>query len=185
MQLPKRGKGKVISDIKSKEQFDYYVEVTGNPANISRKTFIEIREKFFRKIVDKIITEGYEYRFPYRLGYLTPIKYKKKVHYTENGMIKPGSFSVDYRATLKLWEENPEAAKIKKVLVHLNEHSNGYTPALWWDRRSSNIRNLRYYSYKPTRDINRTIAKVFKDPLRKVDYYEKPKVTLFKKRNNE
>lgn len=183
MQLPKRGEGKIKIDIKSQEQYDYYVKTTGNPLHISKRIYTEIREKFFKKIMEKVITEAYEYRFPYKMGYLLPIKYKKKIHYADNGLIKPGSFSIDYGATLKLWEENPEAAKNKKVLVHLNEHSNGFTPALWWDRRSTIVTNLRYYSFKPTRDINRTIAKVFKDPHRKVDYFEKPRVNYFRKRD--
>lgn len=182
MQLPKRGPGKIKIDIKSEEQFKYYIKATGNKHNLTQTTYTEIKEKFFSYILDKIITESYEYRIPYRLGYIVPIKYKKKVHYDENGLIKPGSFSVDFGTTLKLWESDENARKKKKVILHLNEHSNGYTPALWWDRRTSNVINLRYYSFKPTRNTDRTLAKVFKDPNRKVDYYEKPRITYFKKR---
>ena len=58
----------------------------------------------------------------------------------------------DWKATKLLWMENPMARENKKLIFHMNEHTEGYWFRFKWDKSIANFRNKIAYSFVPTRN---------------------------------
>ena len=78
----------------------------------------------------------------------------------------------EYANTNKLWSTNKEAKKNKKLVFHLNDHSNGYQHRWFWEKRESNIPNHSAYCFLPSRLNKRTLAKALKDENTDIDFFE-------------
>lgn len=124
------------------------------------KRFKEICVLFNKKLADKIITESFEFKMPYRAGNIR-IKSEKKSIKFKDGKIDVAATGIDWPSSHKMWKEMyPEktykeimATPNKKVLVYTNDHSNGYIMRWYWDRRLSNMKNQSLYIFKPVKGI--------------------------------
>lgn len=170
-----RGKGfkKNITDFGMPE---FYIEFVKTHSEFDKKKFSAITQEYWNMVIDAMIFENYEVRFPFRLGYLKIVKYKKAPKFVNGVLVNA---QVDWGATRKLWEENPEAKTEKKLRFNSNEHSDGYRYTFWWDRRSSNVKNIGAYSFKIARPKARKLAAVIKSG-EPIDFYEHPMKTIFK-----
>jgi len=125
---------------------------------IDRKTYVEICKAFNIKISDKIVRESYEFRMPFRLGYIR-IKSRKHKIVFKNGKLDTSKMPIDWNTTWETWREDypdltdNEIKQIpnKKLIVHTNEHSNGFIMKWYWDRRVSNVRNQFAYIFYPVK----------------------------------
>ena len=109
---------------------------------------------------------------PYKIGRLRIRKYKPKIKINEDGTLDKSKLFVDYANTNKLWSTNKEAKKNKKLVFHLNDHSNGYQHRWFWEKRESNIPNHSAYCFLPSRLNKRTLAKALKDENTDIDFFE-------------
>jgi len=134
--------------------------------------FTDICKEFYKEVSKMIVFNAFELRMPYRLGRLRVRKYKPKLKINADGTLDKSKLFVDYANTNKLWSEDEEAKKNKKLVYHLNDHSNGYQHRWFWEKRTSNIPNHSAYCFMPSRQNKRTLAKALKDEDIEIDFFE-------------
>lgn len=156
-----RGKGRHNCQVKTKEFYQTYLEDTDNA--VDRATFGNVLNDINDSISKAIIRENYDFRVPYRLGY---IRIKKFKNYFDKKYLKP-----DWKKTNELWDKDPKAKKEKKLVYHFNEHTENYYFRFYYTKFTCNIKNKSVYSFKPTRDNARFLSNYIRaNP--EMDYYE-------------
>jgi len=128
-------------------------------SNINRKTYVETCHLFNKKLSNSIIKDSTEFRLFNRLGLLRIKAFKQKLKFTEDGRLDTSKNAVNWPKTWELWHQQyPDKTKDeikdipnKKVIIHLNEHSNGYSYRWYWDKRICNFKNQTLYSFKPVK----------------------------------
>jgi len=138
---------------------------------VNRKIFGKIIRNYNREICKYIVNDSEEFRMPFRVGYLRIRKFKQRLILDPDGKLKTRHFKVDWKKTNELWNKNEEAKKAKKVVYHINEHSNRYYFKWYWFKITSNIKNVHYYTLVMSRQNKRLIAKALNEND-KLDYYE-------------
>lgn len=142
-----RGKNIIQNVLTLKHIYQYYIKDISEESkyHLDYKTFRNICEEF-NKELSKEILEGYFFKMPYRLG---TIRIKKRKVDLKN--LKPN---------FGLYNETDGEYKNK----HLNEHSNNYYVRYYWNKRIATlIKNKSAYSFIPTRENKRTLAKLIKE----------------------
>lgn len=125
---------------------------------INRDKYSKICQEFNKRISDKLITESFEFRMPYRLGFLRIKAIKQKV-VIKDGKIDTKRMPIDWVACWEHWHQvypdktDEEIKQIpdKKLIVYTNEHTDGYIMRWYWDRRQSNVRNYTAYVFRPVK----------------------------------
>jgi hypothetical protein len=121
--------------------------------DVGYKKYRAVCEDFNKKIIEDILMKAKEFKMPYRLGTLR-IK-KKKMNYSKKNKLKIN------------WLETN---KHKKVIYHLNDHTDGFNYRWFWSKINAVIKNKSVYSFQATRTNKRRLAGLLKK--KKVDYFE-------------
>jgi len=146
---------------------------------IDHQTFSNILKDFNLELAKLILEENVEFRMPSNLGTVRMRKKKKKILFHEDGSINTSNLCVDWKATKDFWaKEYPgldakelKAIRYKKLIYHLNEHTETFTVRLYWKKHASRIVNKKVYSLFLTRANKRRVAELLKtDP--NINYYE-------------
>jgi len=148
----KRGEGNYKKDYGSNDVYKYYKKTIIPELQVDKQTFRKICDEFNKLIIEEILTNSEEIRFPYRLGTLR-IK-KSKMKYDDKNKLK-----IDWAASRKLG----------KRIYHLNDHTGGYKYRFYWTKGI--VKNITAYSFIPTRTNTRTLASILKDKDRQLDYF--------------
>ena len=61
----------------------------------------------------------------------------------------------------------------KKLVENKNSHSGGYIASFKWLKSKAKTKNIFGYKFVPVKQAKRDLAKAMKDPLIKVDFFEK------------
>lgn len=162
-----RGKGKNNADIKLIDLYKSYKKHVKDP--VDYKTYSDFLKQYNEKIMSAIIYESFEFKMPFKLGYIR-VQKLKYTPYMKNGELRKNHLHVDWKSTLEKWRKDypgltdEEIKKIpnKKRLLYLNEHSNGYSVRFLWDKRISNVKNQSCYRFQPTRTAKEFLAKFIK-----------------------
>jgi hypothetical protein len=125
---------------------------------IDKSTYTKICHEFNKRVSDKIIRESLELRIFHKLGFLR-IKASKLSIRIKDGRIDTKKHSVDWAKTKEMWKKLYKTDDIsslkdipnKKVVIHTNDHTNGYMMKWYWDRRRCNLKNIRMYSFRPVK----------------------------------
>jgi hypothetical protein len=129
-----------------KEYDDFY--------DVGYKKYRSICENFNKLIIDEILLKAKEFKMPHRLGSLRILK--KEMNYSAG------------KNKLKInWQETN---KHKKVVYHLNDHTDGFNYRWFWSKKNAIVKNKTIYSFQATRTNKRRLASLLKG--KKVDYYE-------------
>lgn len=141
---------------------------------VTRTKFSMVVKSFMEEMSDSIMTENTVFKLPKRLGYIGIIKkkYKIKTHTNPKGKLVFSGMSPNWKATKKLWEENPAAKEAKKVVYEMNSHSNGFIMKWFWSKTRSTTKNQTYYEFKASRANKRRLSEVIKNEEIEVDYFE-------------
>lgn len=123
-----------------------------------------------KKLVENMILNNKFIKLPYNLGNLAIMKNKPEIRRKKNGNL---SLTIDYGETNKLWKEDPEAKKNRRYVYHRNTHFGGYVASFRWLKSKAKTKNIFGYKFVPVKQAKRDLAKVLKDPLIKVDFFEK------------
>lgn len=161
----KRGERRYKADFVLQDLYKFYVEHTKNPVDI--KTYKTVLKKFNSGWFKLAIVTGMELNFPFRLGSLRIKKSKRKFKFDETGKLDKSNFAMNYKASKDMWEQkypNLTAEEILKIPLkergikyNYNDHTERYSFKFIWDKRTSNIPNKSWYSFKPLRDYRRLI----------------------------
>ena len=128
----KRSKGKIKNDYVNEDIYNYYCSISS--LNISKKIFFAIIKEYILFIVDKMLTEGFLFNMPSRLGTLGVMKTKILFKLDENGNVIKKNLRKDWNATFKLWQtlypdktiDEVKLLKDKPYIYHLNKHTHTY-----------------------------------------------------------
>lgn len=131
-----------------------------NPGiTITRKQYVEACKLFNKKISDSIIRESTEFRIFFGIGFIRIRTFKQNVKFTKDGKLDTRKNKIDWFKTKQLWAKiypgkTPTELKgipNKKLVIHLNEHTNGYVMRWFWDRRTCAFENRASYVFKPVK----------------------------------
>jgi len=125
---------------------------------INRRMFMILCMEFNKRVSDKMIRESLEFRVFHKLGFIR-VRANKLTIRIKNGRIDTKKHAVDWAKTKEMWKEMYKTDDIstlkdvhnKKVVIHTNEHTNGYIMKWYWDRRYCNVTNIRMYAFKPVK----------------------------------
>ena len=126
--------------------------------SLKEKKYKRIAYEINKAVSNLIITESFEYRIPYGLGFLR-IR-KKKLKFTlKDGKIDINKNIIDWKKTWNYWcKQYPDKIRneIKKipgkgVFFQTNEHTNGEIMRWYWDKRISKVKNVLTYSFRPVK----------------------------------
>jgi hypothetical protein len=123
-----------------------------------------------KKLVENMIMDNKFINLPYNLGTLAILKHQPTIKRKKNGNL---SLAIDYGETNKLWRDNPEAKETRRYVYHTNSHSGGYIASFKWLKSQAKTKNIFGYKFVPVKQAKRDLAKAMKDPLIKVDFFEK------------
>ncbi len=175
-------KHKIEKDYGIKDIYSYYLDNYNNTVDYDTfRSFLfgsnNARKKTDRGVINELkyqmFNKAYACILGKRLGILQIKKRKLNIKLNPDGSLnfKKSGMSVDWKATKRYWEHNPEAKEKKVRIWYKNDHTHGYKMRIFWDKRTSNIKNRRFYKFQPVRDTNRELAKVIFSNHR-IDYYE-------------
>lgn len=177
----KRGKRKVIADYKIKDIYKYYKDKCKKKRIkwLEYTQFIKIHKIIYENIMNRIIYEGAEFTFSYRLGGLRIKKKKQVLRLDKEGNVDKRSLSVNWKKTKILWNkqyfgktfEEIKKIKNKPLIYELNEHTDGYRFSFFWDKITCNVPNQSAYYFEPIRKYKERLAIALKT-IKNLEYYE-------------
>jgi len=171
----KRGKGKINGGIKKDAFFSFYLK-NAKEKVISRIKYNAFMKELLEQFSDNIVTTGLELKIK-QVGKLRVRSQKLNFFKTDGTLSK--SLRVDWKKTWDFWLikypelTRNEITKIngKTVIYHENEHTDQEFYEHHWDKITASLKFKNFYTFKPSRQYSRLIAKTVKDPNRKVFYY--------------
>lgn len=173
MEIPNRTEGKFNKDAGMAEFYKFYKEnyvpKKNSVYDVSESKYRAILSDFNQIVAEKLVKENLEFDMPCRLGVLALRKYKKKPKKNKDGKYDY-RLPVDWKSTKKLWRDDPEAYKERKLVKYLNRNTNGYIFRIIYYKKKANYKNHSVYSFKPVRGLKKLIkSQVDKG---KIDCYE-------------
>jgi len=136
---------------------DSYKLYRVNGGKVNRIDYLKITAAYCRFLIKKII-EGHTVTLPFRMGYLSIQGRKQNIQIDkETGKLK--GLAPDWVKTKKLWDTNEEAKLNKKIIYHLNPHSNNYRYKFFWSKKNILTKNKIMYSFRASRENKRTVSK--------------------------
>lgn len=155
-----------------RDAYKFYRKKYNSENTINSSEFSAICKNFNKKVSNLIMYENFSFLLPFRLGRIRIRKYKPKTYIQKDGTLDKSRLRPDWQATNKLWFNNPQAKKEKKLVFHLNNHTDGFQHRWFWEKLTSNVKNNSAYSFIPSRNNKRTLASVLKNEELEVDYFE-------------
>lgn len=152
---------KIKSDYGIVDYYRYYRK-TYKDTVAQYKKFSDILNDINQELAFKFASEGYEIKFPKRMGMMCIGRKKGKVWLDSDGNVKTNR-PINWKKTMELWA-NDEEARIAKTLIRFeNSHSDGYYYKIFYRRSSANYKNKTIYLINP----NRALSRVFADSIKK------------------
>lgn len=174
MQVKKRTEGKIKIDKGIHDGFLFYksqVKDLDDKFKISRTLYGKIIKELHENISHQLLYESSYFRMPCGLPTIRIKKYKRKPKFRDDGTIEPGSLAVNWKKTRELWENNPKAKELKKLVYFINDHTDGYSATFTMEKHSCNIKNLSPYRFKTSRTNDRLLSSILLNPYNKIDYF--------------
>ena len=128
-----------------------------NP-DIDKRLYLDVAYDISKTISDMIIRESFEYRIPFKLGFLRIRKKTPKLK-IKNGRLDINKNIIDWAATIKYWQEQYpgktkkelKQIKDKGIIFQSNDHTNGEVMSFYWDRSICSVVNHSIYSFDPVK----------------------------------
>lgn len=105
---------------------------------VTYKRYKLIVKSFFKHVVDKMIIENYHFMLPYGMGVIGIKAYKLAVD----------SLSINW----------PKTIELKKLVKHVNDHSNNYSFGFTWNTQRSNFKNRIFYHFKISKQYQKSLT---------------------------
>jgi len=140
-----------------RDSYQKYYETATNPVDI--KTYLLITGEYNKFLIKKVL-EGHKITLPSRMGTLCISGKKQRMRYDEYGNIH--GLAPDWVGTKKLWEENEEARKNKKLVYHINLDTDNVRYKFLWSKLQVLVENKTLYSLRMTRANKRAAHNMIK-----------------------
>jgi hypothetical protein len=143
---------------------------------VNNRIFKAILQRFNYLVSEKIKYEGFEFKLPYRLGYLYIRKFKQNIILNKDGTIDKNRLKIDYNGTVLNGKKKFPGSTTKevwdlvrerkvKLVYHYNDHSDGWIYRWMWDKDYTTFKNRSIYKYESTKHNRLAIAEVIKGGL--------------------
>jgi len=126
---------------------------------LKKNKMITSNESEFYKIVSTVhkeaikdLSEGKEFKFPYRMGKLEVRQADTYIKF-EEGKVKTNR-AIDWGETLKLWHEDEEALQ-NKTLVRKERNVRYF---IFYNKRNTNYENCTFMRFRPNRSFHSIVA---------------------------
>jgi hypothetical protein len=119
---------------------------------VARSVFRQINIQYIQFMMEKVMN-GESIVFPHSLGTLGVVGRKQKMDVNKmyNGL------SPNWKQTKELWERDPQAKQIRKLIFNTNEHSSGIRYKFLWGKKNIPIPNKIFYSLRICREKKRRL----------------------------
>ncbi len=144
---------RVSSGYSTPDSYSHYLTRENSP--VSLKDYRLILGEFF-KFIMKLVHDGNKVSLPNRLGHIYVRGRKIKPMFDENGNLKNG-LAPDWVKTKALRESNEQARIERRVVYHLNEHTQGIRYKIKWSKAGSMVENINFYSLVFSRTNKRKV----------------------------
>lgn len=162
-------KGKLHTDIVDLDYQHYYRDNYNNCVNWV--TYRNVWKDITKELINEMVINNYEWKFPCGLGSLGIKKYKKKLR-IKDGKLNTKNLQIDFKETELLWKEDSDARDKKIKIYYNNKHTDGYKVVYFWNKPSGVKSKIKKYRFYASRIINLKLAEVLKKHLNKSDYFE-------------
>jgi hypothetical protein len=135
-----------------RDSYKLYKETVENPTDI--KTYLLVAADYNKFLLSKVL-EGKEVALPSRMGTLSVVGRKQKVRFDKEGKIT--GLAPDWVKTKEMWRTNPQAKAEKKLLYHLNNHTDNIRYKFLWRKKRVLVENKTLYSLRLTRTNKRAV----------------------------
>ena len=105
------------------------------------------------------------------LGTIKVVKFKPKFKFDEDGKLIKGKLYPNWKATKELWAKNSKAKEEKKLIYHVNDHSEGYQYKWVYDTYRNKSINKSAYNFIPVRTNKRRIPSLLHNDDFRGDFY--------------
>jgi nucleoid DNA-binding protein len=150
--------------------YKHYKKAEKN-TQVDRKNFCKIVNAFNKHIME-FVFEGHTVKLPEKMGTLSVVGKKIVPRYNEE-LERIDNQAVDYKETKKLWAKCPECKENKKVVYHLNEHTNNVRYRFFWSKEKMIVENKFFYTMVFTRGNKRHLSQLIQNGK---EYYVIPKI---------
>ena len=158
-EIKKRTKGRLNSDIKSGDLYKSYLNnlkpveslaggQTLGSYEITKTEYSNILKDINVGITDIIIKENFELKIPCGLGFLSMKQKKVEYKLDENGNLKTGNLSINFKALNELWSTNEEARLARTLVFYTNEHTDGNRMRFVWSKYNSHCFGIDVYYFQ-------------------------------------
>lgn len=135
-----------------RESYKLYKQSVENPIDI--KTYLILAADYNKFLIDKVL-EGKEITLPSRMGTLSILGKEQQIKFDEEGKVK--GLAPDWVRTKELWESNAQAKAEKKLLYHMNSHTDNVRYKFLWSKKNVLVENKTLYSLRLTRTNKRAV----------------------------
>lgn len=144
---------------------DYYKHYRHNGGTLLRDPYARVLRAVNKALVEELIEGANDYTLPFGLGRISFRKRKNKAFITVNGI--RSTTMVNWKDTMALWEDNPQAKRNKILLRYTNLSTGRYSFRIkMFTRRFA---NKDYFAFRFKRSFKRS----FSD---RINTYNKPKI---------
>ncbi len=166
---------------------DAYKVYRRNHKKFRKREYLDICYDITEGISDMMIRDSFEYKIPFKLGFIRIRKLKQKL-ILKDGKIDINKNIIDWEKTWDTWNEmypelsNKEIRELKGkwVIFQTNDHTEKQIMRFYWDKKFANAINKTIYRFKPVKggEFNGNyrgrlgLAKWIKNDKRKNDWYE-------------
>ena len=173
-----RTQGKIRADIGRKEFTEFLfnnlskddrMALNGRPVKSLVAAVYRCNRLFMQNLCDTGDTKD----LPYSAGMMYVSRNAPKI--IRNLYGEHYCFTIDWKKTNDFRDKYPERIKSETggKIFHTNLHTGNDILRFVWDKSSIRYNELRFFRFQPVRESQRYLAKIAKDPLRKVDYFRK------------
>ncbi len=138
---------------------DYYREFKkkNKATTVSRKVYGDVVKDFNSFLRDGLSKQGREIVLPNKMGRIELRKTKTEVKIAEDGSIK-NNMAVNWKETIKLWNDSPISKEKKTKIRFTNEHTNSYTFRVSYFKARADYKNKSIYTLKFNRTLRRNLS---------------------------
>lgn len=148
-------------------KMDFYRYYKENGGTLERDPFARILRECNEALVAELLEYAEDYTLPFGMGRISFRKRKNKAFVGKNGI--RSTALVDWKKTMELWEENPQAKRNKILIRYSNMETGRYSFRIAMFARG--FKNKEFFAFRFKRSFKRKFAD-------RIKTYNKPKIEV-------